>query len=121
MALDDRVKTRLIFLGFFIILIGLSILMIGAGEGEWNDPECEGSWDLFNLSDCEYEQTPTEKSLEDIGSLLAGVGLCGFFITILMLFWATFWSIFTWRNFIYGNDNDMPFGYFCRLMVPFAF
>ncbi len=42
MALDERVKTRLIFLGFFIVLIGLSILMIKFGEGEWNDPECEG-------------------------------------------------------------------------------
>ena len=94
MALDERVKTRLIFLGFFIVLIGLSILMIGAGQGEWNDPECEGSWDLFNLSDCEYEQTPTEKSLEDIGSLLAGVGLCGFFITVLMLLSTTIRLIF---------------------------
>ena len=94
MALDERVKTRLIFLGFFIVLIGLSILMIKFGEGEWNDPECEGYWDLFGLSDCEYEQTPTEKSLQDIGGLLAGVGLCGFFITTLMLVSASIRLIF---------------------------
>jgi len=85
MALDERVKTRLIFLGFFIVLIGLSILMIKFGEGEWNDPECEGYWDLFGLSDCEYEQTPTEESLQDFGGLFGVVGVCGFFITTLML------------------------------------
>ena len=94
MALDDRVKTRLIFLGFFIILIGLSILMIGAGEGEWNDPECEGSWDLFGWSDCEYEQTRTEESLQGFGILFGLVGLCGFFITTLMLLSATIRLIF---------------------------
>ena len=95
MALDEWVKTRLVFLGIFSVLIGLSILMHNAGEGEWNDPECEGSWDLFGWSDCEYEQTRAEESLQGFGILFGLVGLCGFFITILMLFLATFWSIFT--------------------------
>ena len=94
MTWGEHVKTRLVFLGIFAALIGLSILMIKFGEGEWNDPECEGYWDLFNLSDCEYEQTPTEKSLQDIGGLLAGVGLCGFFITTLMLVSASIRLIF---------------------------
>ena len=85
MAIPERVMARLVFLGGFIVLLGLSILMIESGQGEWNDPECEGSWDLFGLSDCEYEQTPTEESLEGLGYLIGFVGLCGFFITTLML------------------------------------
>ena len=95
MALDERVKTRLIFLVFFIVLIGLSILMIIFGDGEWNDPECEGSWDLFGLSDCEYEQTPTEETMQGIGGVLVSIGICGFFITTLMLLSATIRLIFT--------------------------
>jgi hypothetical protein len=94
MALDERVKTRLIFLGFFIVLIGLSILMIKFGEGEWNDPECEGYWDLFGLSDCEYEQTRTEESLQNFGGFFGVVGVCGFFITVLMLLSASIQLIF---------------------------
>ena len=94
MAMDGRVKTRLVFLGIFSVLIGLSILMHNAGEGEWNDPECEGSWDLFGWSDCEYEQTRTEESLQGFGILFGLVGLCGFFITTLMLLSATIRLIF---------------------------
>ena len=85
MAISDRVKVGLIFTAISIVLIGFGTLLIYLGEGEWNDPECEGSWDLFGWSDCEYEQTESEKSVQDIGCGFGIAGICGFLVAAKVL------------------------------------
>ena len=83
MAISDRTKVGLIFTAISIVLIGLGILLDQLGEGEWDDPGCEGGWNFFN--DCEYEQTESEKSVQDIGCGFGIAGICGFLVAAKVL------------------------------------
>jgi|ETNmetMinimDraft_1059919.scaffolds.fasta_scaffold135949_2 hypothetical protein len=108
MAISNRTKVGLIFAAISIVLIGLGILLIKLGEGEWNDPECEGHWDLFGLSDCEYEQTESEKSAEDLGVGFGCAGICSFVVAVWMLFSEGFRRLFGKKSNDQGEIDFVP-------------
>jgi hypothetical protein len=82
MVISSRVKLGLIFGIVCIVLTGFSFLLFEVGEGEWDNPECEGGWNFFN--DCEYEQTNWEKTAEDFGCFFLVVAICVLIVSILM-------------------------------------
>jgi hypothetical protein len=106
MAISDRTKVGLIFTAISIVLIGLGILLMELGEGEWDEPECEGGWNFFN--DCGYEQTESEKSVQDIGCGFGSAGICGLLVAAKVLLSEGFRQLFGKKSNNQGEIDFVP-------------